>query len=185
MGSIGGLVDNFWHIVSHVTLGPCGKQYAQICPNVSPASAPFQSSSICSKKKTQLVNAYLRSRNGGVGAEMCLCKVKWDCLAGRGVSISRGRPYESGQPYWTLYGQFAWLLFQTCYEKRFRHSATPGIQRFLAKMSYAASTNHSPHKLWTGAYSAQRRASFLGLARITHTCGVFTECLTGKPQNIR
>ena len=39
-----------------------------------------------------LSNACLRSQDGGVGAGICLRKVKWKYLAGRGMGFSRGRP---------------------------------------------------------------------------------------------
>jgi len=69
-----------------------GKLY-DLRPIIYPASAPLPNlKAYAESTKNQLSNACLRSRNGGVGAEICLRKVKWDYLAGRGLSFSRGRP---------------------------------------------------------------------------------------------
>jgi len=78
--------------VDCVKNGACFASW-HFAPNIYPASAPLPNLQASAERtKNQLSNACLRSRNGGVGAEICLRKVKWDCLAGRGVSCSWGRP---------------------------------------------------------------------------------------------
>ena len=47
-------------------------------PNVYPVSAPLPNLKASAERtKSHLFDACLRSRNGGVGAEICLRKVKW------------------------------------------------------------------------------------------------------------
>ena len=70
------------------------EEWCLFCHQISSCTSPKPSSTYW-KKRIQLSNACLRARNGGVGAEICLCKVKWDNLAGRGVSFSRGDLYYS------------------------------------------------------------------------------------------
>ena len=58
---------------------------------VNPVSAPFPNlQAPAEKTKNQLSNACLRSRIGGVVAETCLRKVKWDYMAGRGWVFQGG-----------------------------------------------------------------------------------------------
>ena len=83
-----------------VRIGGLWRMMPVLLPGISsaltiyPVSAPLLNlKASVERTKNQLSNACLRSRNGGVGAEICLRKVKWDCLAGRGLSFSRGRPY--------------------------------------------------------------------------------------------
>jgi len=68
---------NFWGLTSRGFTGcetgvnlPGGV----ICPNISPAPAPLPNLQASAERtKNQLSNACLRSQNGGVGAEICLC----------------------------------------------------------------------------------------------------------------
>jgi hypothetical protein len=79
---VGGLCEE-WCLFCHISPRP----------NISPASALLPNLQASAERtKSQLSNACHMSRNGGVGAEVCLHKVKWDYLAGRGVSFSQGRP---------------------------------------------------------------------------------------------